>query len=690
MYKNIIILILTTFLSYFSSTKHTFAKKKMFNTNKSIERLDENEYLMNKEDETIFLKIKEKISDKNWKEAKKLKDEINDEGYRLAIETYILLNHFKSLFVMERSDIVDLIHFVKNNYFLDEFDYFNKRIEFYYLGGIIDFSDVSEYFNIFHTKDINVKIKLLKDEILNISKVEEYKTKNKLNAEIGNKIKNIWINDTFSDDEQEMFFNEFKEYINDDFIKERAEILVFKGRLNNLAKLIDIMSNNDHKQLFISILEIEDNPDSIRNIIKKIPKELRENEALLYSKLKYYRNIEKDKEAIDIIYNLEGQQKFGKFWYTYRNIYARELMKTKEYEKAYKIISSYNGPKNNDYIDILWFSGWLAYRYLGKYDIAFNHFYNMYKQVHYPISISRASYWLGRVSESKNKPKDALYWYNISSKYPFTFYGQLSHFNRYDLLGKKTDDDKKFMFPEEQIITKEDKENISKNRILKIALLYYNYEGKREQANKIFSELVTYLLKSKGEIAELVKIIEKLDDEKLIIPISKLASHKMVFFINNLFPTLRLVKKTDPNVALVHAIIKQESGFIVQAESSAGAIGFMQIIPPTAKVLCNELGITYNSYKLKHDPQYNIKLGNYYINQLIKKFDGSKILAIASYNAGPEATNRWIKDFGDPRKMAEMDDVVDWIESINYKETRNYVQRILENLVIYEQILGIE
>ena len=73
-----------------------------------------------------------------------------------------------------------------------------------------------------------------------------------------------------------------------------------------------------------------------------------------------------------------------------------------------------------------------------------------------------------------------------------------------------------------------------------------------------------------------------------------------------------------------------------------------------------------------------------------KKFDGSKILAIASYNAGPEATNRLIKDFGDPRKMAEMDDVVDWIESINYKETRNYVQRILENLVIYEQILGIE
>lgn len=689
MRQNIILFILTIFLLG-SGAEEIFAKKKIFITKRNDEKFSKDEYLMTKEDEIIFQKIKGKISDKNWIEAMNLKDKISDEGYRLAIDSYIQLRRFKSIFVMNKSDIIDLMHFIRKNYFLNEFDSFNKRVEFYYLNESINFEDVSDYFKKFPTKDINVRIKLLKDEKANVSKVTNEKAKNKLNSDLNNKIKNIWVNGNFSDEEQDIFFNSFKGILTDKNIIERAELLVFKDKINNnLPRLIQLMVDKGYKQLFEAIIEIDDNPESIKGIIRKIPKELRNNEALLYAKLKYYRNNDKDEGAIDILHNLKGQQKFGNFWYNYRNIYARELMKIHKYEKAYEIISSYNGTNDSDYIDALWLSGWLSYRYLNKYDIAFTHFYNMYKRVHYPISIARASYWLGRVSESKNKLKDALKWYNISSKYPLTFYGQLAHFNKYDLLDEKTEKDKEFIFPEKQVITNEDKENILKNRILKFALLYYNYEGKRDQANKIFSELVTNILTSRGEVALLVKIIEKLDDEKLIIPISKLASHRMVFFINNLFPTLRLVKRTDPNVALVHAIIKQESGFIVQAESSAGAIGFMQIIPPTAKVLCAQLGITYNSYKLKNDPQYNIKLGNYYINQLIKKFSGSKILAIASYNAGPEATNRWIRDFGDPRNMSEIEDVVDWIESINYKETRNYVQRILENLVIYEQILNI-
>ena len=112
-------------------------------------------------------------------------------------------------------------------------------------------------------------------------------------------------------------------------------------------------------------------------------------------------------------------------------------------------------------------------------------------------------------------------------------------------------------------------------------------------------------------------------------------------------------------------------------------------MPATAKFLCKQLKIIYNQYKLKHDPQYNIKLGSFYINQLINQFNGSKILAIASYNAGPKATNKWINDFGDPRQSQNMEEVIDWMESITYKETRNYVQRILENLIVYEYRLGI-
>ncbi|GHU26935.1 hypothetical protein FACS1894152_2620 [Bacilli bacterium] len=169
------------------------------------------------------------------------------------------------------------------------------------------------------------------------------------------------------------------------------------------------------------------------------------------------------------------------------------------------------------------------------------------------------------------------------------------------------------------------------------------------------------------------------------------ASYKKIFFVANLYPVLKILKKTTGNRALIHAIVKQESGFLVPSESSAGAKGFMQIIPPTAKILCKELNINYNGHKLKHSMKYNIILGNYYLEKLMKRFNSSKILVLASYNAGPEAANRWIDDYGDPRVMEDnIRNVVDWIESISYRETRNYVQRVLENLMVYEHIFDAE
>ena len=97
--------------------------------------------------------------------------------------------------------------------------------------------------------------------------------------------------------------------------------------------------------------------------------------------------------------------------------------------------------------------------------------------------------------------------------------------------------------------------------------------------------------------------------------------------------------------------------------------------------------LKYNETLLRTNPAYNILLGSYYINSLIKRFDGSQILAIASYNAGSAPVNRWIKDYGDPREMKHIQDIVNWIELISYSETRNYVQRIVEGSIVYEYIL---
>jgi soluble lytic murein transglycosylase len=152
------------------------------------------------------------------------------------------------------------------------------------------------------------------------------------------------------------------------------------------------------------------------------------------------------------------------------------------------------------------------------------------------------------------------------------------------------------------------------------------------------------------------------------------------------WPVSANVKGNSPERALIHATIRQESAFEVQAVSRAGARGMMQLMPATAKSIAKSLGLPHSDHKLLNDPHYNIQLGQTYLGRLIDEFDGSYVLALAAYNAGPARARQWMRDNGDPRRSNV--DVIDWIELISFEETRNYVQRVLENLQVYRHVLG--
>jgi soluble lytic murein transglycosylase len=184
-----------------------------------------------------------------------------------------------------------------------------------------------------------------------------------------------------------------------------------------------------------------------------------------------------------------------------------------------------------------------------------------------------------------------------------------------------------------------------------------------------------------------MKIVNELGDRQLDVKISRTAGKRNVFFIKDKFQIVKEVPN-DEFAPLVHAIVKQESGFAPLAVSQVGALGFMQLMPATAKLVAKDMGLRYDQQKLATNIPYNVKLGTYYIRKLIDRFDGSEMLAIASYNAGPNATQRWINEYYDPRKEKDLDKVVDWIELISYSETRNYVQRIMENLIVYKYLMS--
>ena len=147
------------------------------------------------------------------------------------------------------------------------------------------------------------------------------------------------------------------------------------------------------------------------------------------------------------------------------------------------------------------------------------------------------------------------------------------------------------------------------------------------------------------------------------------------------YPELGLPLKKEPDPAFVQALVRQESAFDPKAISRAGARGLMQLMPGTALRVARKLNIPYSRARLTRDPKYNVRIGRAYLLQMLEEYNGSPILALAAYNAGPARVNRWLKTLGDPNRSVEH--AVDWIESIPFYETRNYVQRVLENFTVY-------
>ena len=171
----------------------------------------------------------------------------------------------------------------------------------------------------------------------------------------------------------------------------------------------------------------------------------------------------------------------------------------------------------------------------------------------------------------------------------------------------------------------------------------------------------------------------------LVLLAARLAYANGYIFSDYLYPIAFDDLLENRNKPLMLAIIRQESSFYQASISHKGAHGAMQLLPTTARLTAKKLGITYQYNKLL-EASYNIKLGQAYFNDLLKRWDNSYILAIASYNAGPANVTKWIEEFGDPRK-ANIDPIF-WIESIPFAETRNYVQRVLESSEIYRHKLN--
>ena len=500
--------------------------------------------------------------------------------------------------------------------------------------------------------------------------------------ELGTKfIKDGWTKADLSKRDVRFYRKKFKKIlITQDHLK-RADYLAWDNQYWDLKRMLPYLPKKE-KLLYNARFILMTNSYGVDKAISDVPKELINDLGLQYNRLKWRTRRNRLDGSLEILRKFHGEETlvYPELWWKLRENITRDLIYAKKYALAYEVSSNHHLKEGPEFADAEWISGWLALSFLNKSELAINHFKNFYNNVGYPISLARGAFWLGLAHEKNNNSTEAKKYFTESAKFTNTYYGQLS-FNKIKL-------GQDFKLSSEHKISDGYEKEFNKNVLIRHVRLLKEMD-KTEFSKDIVKHLATLNVEKGSEILA-AKLSTEVGRFDYAIQISKQASYEKRFINMYNYPVIPIPGKINgkqmPSQELLLAIIRQESEFDSRANSHVGAQGLMQIMPSTAKLVARNLKTTYSKSLLKGDPSYNIKLGTYYFNSLLEDYDGVFPFAIGAYNAGPNRIKSWVKRYGDPNK-GEID-FIDWIELIRFKETRNYVQRVIENINVYKYTLN--
>jgi len=475
--------------------------------------------------------------------------------------------------------------------------------------------------------------------------------------------------------QKELYF-EFKDKLTENDHYLRADHLLWQGKFhyNKINQLLNYM-DEDKRTLIIARMKVSSNRSGIDKAINKIPEGLINDASLNYERSKW-RRIKKSKNyALPLIkeINIPVENPMGRqLMWLEKRIYVRWLIEEKRYDEAYKICINHGLESGARFAEAEFTAGWLALTKLNNPLSAKKHFKTLKDGVSLSVSSSRALYWLGRTSEELNE-ESANDYFMQASYFTNTFYGQLSS-------SKLTKELTKIVLPTEDDAIDLEKFFFQDPRIKAMKLLG---ELGEEEFFTSFSFHMDDQFNDERLLTLLSRLSLKYDYMRPSIRAAKQASRLKKMLTVSGYPIINEIEMlpAEFDIPFVYAIARQESEFEYNVVSTAKAYGMMQMIDSTARETAKKHNINYSKSKLIADREYSAKLGALHLNDLLERFDGSYILAASAYNAGAHRVRQWIQNYGDPR-LIEVD-TIDWIESIPFSETRNYVQRVLENLQIY-------
>jgi soluble lytic murein transglycosylase len=497
-------------------------------------------------------------------------------------------------------------------------------------------------------------------------------------------IRKAWCEDSFSASEEDAILGAHGDILRDQDHRARLDQRLAVDDIAAARRQVGRVDGTS-RQVAEARLRIKSSPEQVAGIMASLPAEMHANRGLLHDASRAYRRRDRDVEAYQVLLKTPADSTVmnsPEGWWSERQTLARDALKDKRYQLAYDIASRHGLQSGAGFADGEFLSGWIALRFLNKPDVAIKHFQNLANGVTLPISVARGWYWSGRAEEALQHPNEAIAHYRKAAENAETFYGQLALARIEEAPVLRLS--KTVLAP-----TRADQASFDTDE--RVGVIRMLSQAKDRALARVFAVRIANDQPADAKTLELLaQLMIAQGDPAMGVRVAKLASYNGVMLLPHLAPVVSLPRfpgtAAGPDPALVLGITRQESEFDPAVVSSSGARGLMQLMPATARhaASMNRLGFKLND--LTSNPRYNMQLGMVTLDDYLAYWGDSYVLGIASYNAGPTNVRKWVEANGDPRDSSV--DPIDWIEMIPFSETRNYVQRVLENIEIYRNRLS--
>lgn len=491
-------------------------------------------------------------------------------------------------------------------------------------------------------------------------------------------VRDAWRNDAMSEETENTALDLFGPLITPGDHKARMDLLLYGSEHEAAMRAAKRLGPGEVALAKARIAGYR-KASNARALLEAVPHELHNDAGYIFSRIQLLRREEKFAEAAQLmmsaprdpgrLYNLDE-------WWIERRLLARKMIDVGDHRTAYLIARDAALPSRDIYKTEQEFTaGWIALRFLNDPATAAQHFARIGVGSANPTTLARAGYWQGRAAEAAGHAQEARSAYAAAAEQSTSYYGQLARAK----LGR----------PQIELngVPTAHGRGIERLEIVRAVHLLYDL-GEGEIAVPIFADMG-----ENGNADALVGLGElaaRQGDARGMLLMGKAALNRGLPFDFYAYPVTGIppFKSIGPDVepSIIYAIARQESAFNPAVVSPAKAYGLMQVTPDAGRYVCRKYGADFNIGRLKSDPVYNAALGAAELGGLIEDYRGSYIMTFAAYNAGRGSVKKWIERYGDPRDPKV--DAVDWVELIPFSETRNYVQRIMENLQVYRARFG--